>query len=108
MVAEEIIEEVKEEDNGPPAKAPRIELMPQRSINAKPSQSWNRSIGALAKKRPLANLVRSKKDNEHEKVSTTIVSTDVASKGDASKKTATTTAGLALLAGYSGSDSDSN
>ncbi|KAJ8726904.1 hypothetical protein PYW08_015301 [Mythimna loreyi] len=106
VVAEEIIEEVQEEDDGPLAKAPRIELMPQRSINAKPSPSWNRSIGALAKKRSLANLVRSKKDSET--VSTTVVSTDVASKSDASKKTAATTAGLALLAGYSGSESDSN
>ena len=102
MIAEEIIEEVKDEDSGPPAKAPRIELMPQRSINTK--QSWNRSIGALAKKRPLANLVRSKKDVEN--ASTTIVSSDLASKSDATKKTATTP-GLAMLAGYSGSDSDS-
>lgn len=105
MIAEEIIEEVKDEDSEPPSKAPRIELMPQRSINTK--QSWNRSIGVLSKKRPLANLVRSKKDTEN--ASTTIVSTDdnVASKSDSSKKTAPTTDGLALLAGYSGSDSDS-
>ncbi|KAH9640632.1 hypothetical protein HF086_000576 [Spodoptera exigua] len=101
VIAEEIIEEVKdEEDSGPPAKTSRIEIIPQRTSSLKKAESWNKSIGVLSKKSALSNLVKSKKDNGSS-VSTTSVSTDVSSK------VTTPASGLSLLADYSGSDSDS-
>ncbi|XP_021193380.3 splicing factor YJU2 [Helicoverpa armigera] len=101
VIAEEIIEEVKDEDDGPPAKSSRIEIIPQKTVEKK--QSWNKSIGV--KKPALSNLVRSKKDTET-KVSTSSVSTEVASKSNSSEVTPKPS-GLSLLASYSGSDSDS-
>lgn len=56
MVAEEIIEDVEDE---PPAKASKLEVITPKP-EAKKNESWNKSIGALSK-RPLANLVRSRK-----------------------------------------------
>uniref|UniRef100_A0A2A4J751 Uncharacterized protein n=1 Tax=Heliothis virescens TaxID=7102 RepID=A0A2A4J751_HELVI len=105
VIAEEIIEEVKDEDEGPPAKSSRIEIIPQKTVDKK--QSWNKSIGVLSKKPALSNLVRSKKDTETSaKVSTSSVSTDVASKSNSSE-VSPKPSGLSLLASYSGSDSDS-
>ncbi|KAF9809978.1 hypothetical protein SFRURICE_000288 [Spodoptera frugiperda] len=101
VIAEEIIEEVKDEDDsGPPAKTSRIEIIPQRTSSVKKTESWNKSIGVLSKKSALSNLVKSKKDTDSN-VSTTTVSTDVSSK------VTTPASGLSLLADYSGSDSDS-
>lgn len=56
MVAEEIIEDVEDE---PPAKTSKLEVITSKT-EAKKKESWNKSIGVLSK-RPLANLVRSKK-----------------------------------------------
>lgn len=56
-MAEEIIEDVPDEGE-PLAKTSRIEVIPPKT---KKDESWNRSIGVLSKKSPLANLVKSKK-----------------------------------------------
>ncbi|XP_026746908.1 YJU2 splicing factor homolog [Trichoplusia ni] len=122
VVAEEIIEEVKDEDSEPPAKSSRIEILPPKVTQN--NQSWNKSIGGL-RKPALASLVKSKKSVDTKEVSSTSVSTSIASRSndasignDASKgsdtnktndvsKVAPSATGLSLLASYSGSDSDS-
>lgn len=133
-VVEEIIEDV-EEDPGPPSKSSRIEVLPQKSTEVKKQESWNRSIGVLSKKSGLANLVKSKKDSDPKstnEVASSVASNCVDSKSGSSvsSKTVDSTSdvkgsvpnkivdstneakssgtGLSLLAGYSGSDSDSN
>lgn len=107
MIAEEIIEEVKDEDSGPPAKSSRIEVIPHKSTDNK--QSWNKSIGVISKKPALANLVKSKKntDTSSTNVSATSVSTDVVTKNNDTPSKVPSANGLSLLASYSGSDSDS-
>ncbi|XP_075972769.1 splicing factor YJU2 [Anticarsia gemmatalis] len=110
-VVEEIIEDVVDDDR-PAAKSSKIEVIPQKSTEAKKQQTWNKSIGVMSKKPALANLVKCKKDNEidsaKETAQNTLVSTNVASKSSSSTSKPTPAAsGLSLLANYSGSDSDS-
>ncbi|XP_063823862.1 splicing factor YJU2-like [Ostrinia nubilalis] len=112
VVAEEIIEEVQE-DNGPPAKTSRIEVIApvvakNKGTESKKNESWNRSIGVLSKKPGLGNLVRKKpeaaasKPQEENTVSTIPAKTDDTKSSDKAAGS-----GLSLLANYSGSDSDS-
>ncbi|XP_037297373.1 splicing factor YJU2-like, partial [Manduca sexta] len=61
VIVEETVEDVTE-DEGPPVKVPKIEMMPQRSINTK--KDWNRSIGVLSKKTALSNLVKKKESTQ--------------------------------------------
>ncbi|XP_059060112.1 splicing factor YJU2 [Achroia grisella] len=109
IVAEEIIEDVDEDE--PPAKSSKIELKPKKTELNKEA-SWNRSIGVLSKQPSLANLVRTKKtesvnDSKSTVVSDTSTEPEVTgNKGDASSSGSAPT-GLALLANYSDSDSDS-
>ncbi|XP_047523017.1 splicing factor YJU2 [Pieris napi] len=91
VVAEEIIEDVEE----PAAKHIKMEDPPPKP-QAK-TESWNRSIGVISKKNPLANLVRSKKADASE-AKATVSSSEKAPESKPS--------GLSLLADYSGSDSD--
>lgn len=56
VVAEEIIEDIEDE---PPAKTSKLEVIAAKP-EVKKKESWNKSIGVLSK-RPLTNLVRSKK-----------------------------------------------
>lgn len=131
MVAEEIIEDVEDE---PPAKASKLEVITPKP-EAKKNESWNKSIGALSK-RPLANLVRSRKadtvtsskdgkslatdDNivissSSKTTSATVVSSKRQESSNKSPNVSTVvlskedipvTSGLSLLANYSGSDSE--
>ncbi|XP_045526956.1 splicing factor YJU2 [Pieris brassicae] len=91
VVAEEIIEDVEE----PAAKHIKIEDPPPKPQGK--TESWNRSIGVITKKNPLANLVRSKKADASEANSTASSSEKVPESKPS---------GLSLLADYSGSDSD--
>lgn len=131
MVAEEIIEEV---DDEPPAKTSKLEVITFKP-EAKKKESWNKSIGVLTK-RPLTNLVRSKKadtvtsskdskslatdDNLVTRLTSKTTSATVVSSNDQesssssssvstvvlSKKDTPAASGLSLLANYSGSDSE--
>ncbi|CAG9791879.1 unnamed protein product [Diatraea saccharalis] len=116
VVAEEIIEEVKEDDE-PPSKITKNEIttkIPER----KKKESWNRSIGVLTKKPLLNNLVKKKQEStlnttDEKSVSKPqnnpeIVCTSIKNKSNESEKNIKPGAsGLSLLANYSGSDSDS-
>lgn len=115
VVAEEIIEDALEDDE-PPAKTSRIEVIPPKTDTKK--ESWNRSIGVL-RKTGLANLVKPQsKKSEAEKdvpskppqtTNTAGPAADNASEKSTSAKEVpkAPATGLSLLAAYSGSDSDS-
>ncbi|CAH2063444.1 unnamed protein product, partial [Iphiclides podalirius] len=120
VVAEEIIEEVQD-DCGPAAKSVKVEVPPKKpGGDVKKSETWNRSIGVMANKSTLANLVKKKTESvldsvdNREKVSnekaeqrtSDISSAEVQSSGE-SIQTVNASGGLSLLANYSGSDSDS-
>lgn len=108
-VVEEIIEDVVDSDGSPPAKSTRIEVVPQKNNVTTKNQSWNKSIGVLSKK-PLTNLVKSKKDSEtvSTKSSNTVINSSKTEKNsDSASETRPSASGLSLLANYSGSDSDS-
>ncbi|XP_068627898.1 splicing factor YJU2 [Battus philenor] len=109
VVTEEIIEEIKEEDE-PAAKSLKVEIVPTKRNDVKKNESWNRSIGVIGKKPVLANLVKKKTDSvsntagsKEKSVCDTIKETQVSS----SNNVPTSGGGLSLLASYSGSDSDS-
>ncbi|XP_028028514.1 YJU2 splicing factor homolog [Bombyx mandarina] len=110
VVAEEIIEDVIDEDE-PPSKCSRIESLTQKTSNKSDSikkHSWNRSVGGLITKPALANLVKSKKPESAE---TSKVTTESLSKSNNATESNTKStkdkpaSGLSLLAGYSSSDS---
>ncbi|KAG6453821.1 splicing factor YJU2-like [Manduca sexta] len=110
VIVEETVEDVTE-DEGPPVKVPKIEMMPQRSINTK--KDWNRSIGVLSKKTALSNLVKKKESTQTSETKTDskpekdVRQVDNRSSETESERVKSAATGLALLAGYSGSDSDS-
>ncbi|XP_053599612.1 splicing factor YJU2 [Plodia interpunctella] len=107
VVAEEIIEEVPDEDE-PPAKSSKIEILPTKSSGAKKNESWNKSIGMLSKKPALANLVRSKKKETESPTVPNTSNAQTSTENNNNSKTETAKPlGLSLLANYSGSDSDS-
>ncbi|XP_052738043.1 splicing factor YJU2 [Bicyclus anynana] len=111
IVTEEIIEEVQ--DDEPKAKNIKIEsdTKPIEPVSKKKNETWNRSLGVISKKPALANLVRKKteetkvgvEENGGESVKVQ-KQENVCGNSSASVPTAS---GLSLLAGYSGSDSDS-
>ncbi|CAK1551692.1 unnamed protein product [Leptosia nina] len=107
VVAEEIIEEVKEETE-PAAKNIKLEDPPPKLSAPKKTETWNKSIGVISKKNPLANLVRKKpetievKSEPKEPLATSSNTTDNIKEDVKESKPS----GLSLLANYSGSDSD--
>ncbi|KAM3968306.1 splicing factor YJU2 [Aphomia sociella] len=114
IVAEEIIEDVDEEE--PPAKCSKIDIIPPKNTEVKKKESWDRSIGVLSKKPALANLVRKKTESVNDTKSTVISDSTAVAKDEAmstkaenscNEKSSPAPTGLALLANYSGSDSDS-
>lgn len=121
-MVEEVIEEVTN-DGEPPAKTSKIQVLPQKTTETK-KESWNRSIGVMAKKSTLVNLVKNKKvdsiktdvNNQKFKIKeespvnnedTTETKTKDTCVNNETGKTKLVTSGLSLLANYSGSDSDS-
>ncbi|VVD03436.1 unnamed protein product [Leptidea sinapis] len=110
VVAEEIIDIVAE-GSEPVAKSIKLEDPPPKSSSSVKKESWNKSIGVIARK-PLSNLVRSKKP---ETANNTNLSADVnvggSSKSDsvvAKSEESSKPSGLSLLADYSDSDSDTS
>lgn len=114
IIAEEIVEEVVDEDQ-PPVKISRVETT--KSSNNR-NESWNRSIGVMSKKSSLSNLVKNNKksndssDKPHDTVNAVVVTDNVVepSKGsnisnDSIDKKPAVSA-LSLLADYSGTDSE--
>ncbi|XP_013175209.1 PREDICTED: coiled-coil domain-containing protein 94 isoform X2 [Papilio xuthus] len=109
VVAEEIIEEVLD-DGEPATKNIKKDIPPTKSNDTKKNESWNRSIGVTARK-PLVNLVKKKSsepipkniDKEKDITDKKIPET----KSSVVPSVASGSGGLTLLAGYSGSDSDS-
>ncbi|RVE48400.1 hypothetical protein evm_006961 [Chilo suppressalis] len=122
VVTEEIIEEVQEVDE-PPAKTPRIEVIPPKAAEQRKAETWNKSIGVLSKKPLLNNLVKKKQESTSnvaddksvsnpqritDNISTPVENKNVRKDEQSESKSYTTAAsGLSLLANYSGSDSDS-
>ncbi|XP_013138586.1 PREDICTED: coiled-coil domain-containing protein 94 isoform X2 [Papilio polytes] len=110
VVAEEIIEEIQDEGE-PATKSIKMEIPQTKQNDAKKNESWNRSIGVIARK-PLVNLVKKKSS---EPIIKTIDKNKDISDTDKKPETkssdvssvASGSGGLSLLAGYSGSDSDS-
>ncbi|KPJ20375.1 Coiled-coil domain-containing protein 94 [Papilio machaon] len=111
VVAEEIIEEVLDEGE-PATKSIKKEIQPTKSNDMKKNESWNRSIGVIARK-PLVNLVKKKSSEPVTKIidkEKNISETDKKipeTKSSDVPSVASGSGGLNLLAGYSGSDSDS-
>ncbi|KAJ0179248.1 hypothetical protein K1T71_004960 [Dendrolimus kikuchii] len=116
VIAEEILEDVVDDDE-PPAKTSRIEILPHTVQVKKKTQSWDRSIGVMSKK-PLETLVKIKSNVTQTKVDTEVKinKTETASKtvteienssGVKEKGVTPVATGLSLLADYSGTDSDS-
>ncbi|CAG5009641.1 unnamed protein product [Parnassius apollo] len=118
VVAEEIIEDVNDEDE-PIVKSVKIETVPAKSSEAKKNESWNRSIGVIAKKPLLANLVKKKteplpkssddvKDKQTDKpIEIPKTSTNNVENTSNVNSSVISGGGLSLLANYSGSESDS-
>ncbi|CAG4940431.1 unnamed protein product [Colias eurytheme] len=107
VVSEEIIEDV-DEDYEPIAKNIKTEDPPPKPVVAK-KETWNKSIGVISKKTPLANLVRSKKPETSKSASEKDVqgSSNCSNSGNSKDSEQAKPSGLSLLADYSGSDSDS-
>ncbi|CAG9563575.1 unnamed protein product [Danaus chrysippus] len=94
IVTEEIIEEC--EEDGPRTKNIKIDEPSARVTDHKKNEAWKRSLGVTRK--PLTNLVKTKRADG---TSSDRTLTDKKDKEPSAKAT-----GLALLASYSGSDSD--
>ncbi|XP_038213200.1 splicing factor YJU2 [Zerene cesonia] len=105
VVAEEIIEDVNE-DYEPIAKSIKTEVPAPKPVVAK-KEAWNKSIGVISKKTPLANLVRSKKTETNTSVSEKEVQGSSNGSNSGKDSAQAKPSGLSLLADYSGSDSDS-
>lgn len=110
VVAEEIIEEIQDEGE-PATKSIKMEIPQTKQNDAKKNESWNRSIGVIARK-PLVNLVKKKSSepiikniDKNKDISDTDKKPETKSSDMSS--VASGSGGLSLLAGYSGSDSDS-
>lgn len=95
IVSEEIVEEL--EEDGPKTKNIKIDEPSSRVTDHKKNEAWKRSLGVTRK--PLSNLVKTKRMD-----GASSDTTQTAKKEE--KESSAKATGLALLASYSGSDSD--